>query len=268
MSRTTAVLRSTISMARTTASMARTAIGIGDTAYRTLVAADGAIYHWPMNEASGNLAALIGSTALTATALGYAAPGKLATNAGVWNGVNGTAATAAALDLTAYTRVVVEALMFIPVHFTPAARMGWEFSATFPGNAGSFAFFTDGGGATTAASGLVGVRGNVGNTYADCPRLPQRKWTHVAAVYDFTQAAAAEIAVYYDGVLQTLTLPTSSENTGAFGNFVLYVGSRAGSSRFQSMNMQHLAIYGGTGMTTAKILEHSVAATPVRTVAS
>lgn len=250
--------------------MARRTVGQGDAAYRALVAADGALYHWPMDEASGNFAALIGSIALNATSMGYAAKGKLATNAGQFNGVNGTCQTASALALSAYNRIVVEALVVEPPKAI-AVRFLWEYSNNYNNNAGAFVATCDGGNSGTVHKWYLGVRGNIAAAnYSEFVHPSHQVWHHAAVVYDFGGAAASEFELYVDGVLQAQNGASgeTSDNTGNFGDYVLYVGSRNATSFFGPHTMQHLAIYGGAGMTAAKILQHSEASSPVRTAAN
>ncbi len=78
------------------------------------------------------------------------------------------------------------------------------------------------------------MHGNVGYS-VNCYAQPSSGvWHHLAIIYDKTQAANAQTALYIDGVLQT---PTShlntAQNTNGFGNNPLYLFSRAGSQFFQ-----------------------------------
>jgi hypothetical protein len=97
----------------------------------------------------------------------------------------------------------------------------------------------------TGCKGIqAAVHGNVGYS-VNCYAQPSSGvWHHLAIIYDKTQAANAQTALYIDGVLQT---PTShlntAQNTNGFGNNPLYLFSRAGSQFFNGGEMDDLRIY-------------------------
>lgn len=257
-------------MPRTTAGT-RSTVGIGDTAYRALVAADGALYHWPMDEASGNFAGLIGGIDLNATAMQYRTGGKITNNGASLNGATSTSQSASALQLSAYQRIVVESLVFIPNYPLIEINFLFELSADYNANAGSFAFLLNGGFNGAGAKIATLEKGNVGTNYVEYARATAGAWHHLALVYDFSQpTAATEMEVYINGALQTPSGASSltNNNTGNFGNYVLNIGSRNGASFFGGKKgIQHVAVYGGSGMTAAKILEHANASGAARTAA-
>src|SRR4029077_5613301 len=69
-------------------------------------------------------------------------------------------------------------------------------------------------------------------------------WHHLAVIYDMSQAAASEVNLYIDGVLQTALSQTyNSNNSGKFGTYPLYLFSRAGTSSFSGGEMDDLQLY-------------------------
>jgi hypothetical protein len=243
-------------------------LGIGDAAYRALIAADGALYHWPMDEASGNFAALIGAIALNATSVGYRTAGKTDVPAAIFDGVASICASASTIDLRAYNRIVVEWLEYIPA-FTTTGRLLLEMSSAFYSFDGGFVYSQDGGNSGVAAKSYLGLQGNVGVNYSEYARAAAGVWRHAALELDFSQAAATdELKLYWEGVVQTKSGVASlvANNTGNFNNRTLYVGARSGVVAPAQASIQHLAIYGGSGMTAAKILKHAQAAGRMRTL--
>jgi hypothetical protein len=69
-------------------------------------------------------------------------------------------------------------------------------------------------------------------------------WHHLGFIFDKSQPASNEVALYVDGVLQTPTLNYyTSDNTNTFGNNPIYLFSRGGSQFFSAGEMDDLRLY-------------------------
>lgn len=228
-----------------------------DTAYRNLVRSDGAIYYWPLDDASTTAVANVGSVSLAGGPL-HEPTTEVAGLTGKAFSFDGTAAYISStgnIVLTSYSRVVFEALIYVQAR-DGNARTCWEF-ATAPSmfaSSGSLRFDLDGFNALKPEAALVS--GNLGENTGYGSGITENYWTHVAVVYDFGQAAD-ETEIYHDGVLQSRTAWATNNNTGLFGSHPLTLGSRTTPGQYAKFKMQHLAIYGGSGFTATKILQHS-----------
>ena len=117
-----------------------------------------------------------------------------------------------------------------------------ESSTNYNNSTTGFGFFPD----DTACEGIqAAVHGNVWYS-ANCYTQPSSGvWHHLAIIYDKTQAANAQTALYIDGVLQTPTtnLNNTAQNTNTFGSNPIYLFSRAGSQFFNGGEVYDLRIY-------------------------
>jgi hypothetical protein len=104
-----------------------------------------------------------------------------------------------------------------------------------------FALFPD----DSACGGIEAViKGDAGET-ANCYGQPTSgMWHHITLVFDKTQSAGNQVALYLDGALQNPTRSlAASTNTNDFGNNPIYVFSRAGTTMFDSGRVEDLRVY-------------------------
>ena len=214
------------------------------------------LYYWPMNEGAGatSLAATKGGTAINLTGATAGEPGKIEGTAISFNGTSNSAQTASSLDLTAFNKLVVEALVYIP-SYTNTGRTLWEFSPNVTNTPpDTFMFNIDGGVGGSEATSNVALQGNGGYSIATYTRPTAGNWHHLVTVYN-KGLSTNEVDFYIDGVLQSATRPYNKNNTNNFGNRVLYLMARGASTSFAQGKMQHLAIY--SDLSEAKILAHA-----------
>lgn len=219
--------------------------------YGTIMAEANLLNYWPMNEAAGatSLGAAVGGTAINLTGGTAGVSGQTGT-AVSFDGTNDFGVTASNLDLTSHNKVVVEALM--KYSYTDQGFDGWEFSPNVNSLTTGFMF------APVEASSLTSsnliLKGNGGYNYSFYSRPSADSWHHIVTVFD-KGAATDETAFYVDGQLQSMvSQPASSNNTNTFGNNLLYLMSRGGTSLFGQGEVQHLAIYSDLG--ADRILAH------------
>ncbi|MFC1721266.1 LamG domain-containing protein, partial [Patescibacteria group bacterium] len=87
------------------------------------------------------------------------------------------------------------------------------------------------------------LKGDVGTNSGCFSRPSAGVWHHYVAVFDKSQPAN-EVDLYIDGLSQTAAARYfTSDNTNNFGNVPLYTMSRAGSSLFQSGQLDDIRIY-------------------------
>ena len=120
----------------------------------------------------------------------------------------------------------------------------FELSSNYNNNPGTFAFFPDEAADCGTQAMEIGIEGNVGFNVKCFAQPTSGVWHHIAVVYDMSQGSANEVNLYIDGVLKTALSQThTSDNTGAFANFPLYLFSRAGTSSFAGGEMDDLQVY-------------------------
>jgi uncharacterized membrane protein len=125
-----------------------------------------------------------------------------------------------------------------------------ESTPDFTQSTTGFAVFPD----DSACGGIQAViKGNVGET-ANCYDQPSSGvWHHFALIFDKTQSAGNQVALYLDGVLQSPTRSlAASTNTNDFGNNSLWLFSQGGTSGFDSGQLDDLRIY-KTALTATEI---------------
>jgi lysophospholipase L1-like esterase len=170
-----------------------------------------------------------------------------------FNGTTNYGVTAANINLTAYNKVVVEALVNFTNYDTSGTLMGWEFDTGQPGRF----YFASKNGNSPNNKFTPALSGNTGFNYAQYTQASAGNWHHVVAIYD-KGLATNEVNLYVDGVLLTAeSRPLNLNNTNNFGNALMYLMSRSGSSMFSVGKMQHLAIY--SDLSESKILAHAQA---------
>ena len=134
----------------------------------------------------------------------------------------------------------------------------------------AFAFFPDEAPDCGVTAMEIGIDGNAGYNIKCYAQPTSGVWHHLAVVYDMSQAAANEVNLYIDGVLQTALSQTfNSNNTGTFGNYPLYLFSRAGTSSFSGGQMDDLQLYNrALSATEMKQVFNGIASSPDFTLAS
>lgn len=226
-------------------------------AYSDAVEGEGTLLHyWKMDEAAGtSLAATTGGTALTLTGGTLAQTGQVG-NAVYFDGVNDSADSAATLDFTAHSRIVVE-LWLKTTSYDATDHMTVELGGGILAP-GTF-FYTQDNVTINQSAGFL--TGNVGYSYATFAHPSAAAWHHVVMDFDMS-AATDEVDMWLDGVQVTPEArPLNANNTAAFVNDTLHVMYRAiGAGQLYSEGwMQHLAIY--SSLTGARIAAHYTAGT-------
>ncbi len=222
--------------------------------YQGTVQAEGSLlYYWPMQETTGTtLYATKGGTNITVSGATLAQAGQVGTSVNFTGSASSYGVTASSLNLTAYQILAVEALVYWP-SFGTGDAMTWEFSTTINSNNGSFNLDTDNSSGVMAA-----VHGSAGYDYGFEYQPLAAGWHHVVVTYNDT-ISYPQTTLYIDGIASSPnTLGANSTVTDYFGNFPLYIASRAGSSLWRQMKIQHLAIY--SGLSAARILAHAALA--------
>jgi hypothetical protein len=125
------------------------------------------LYYWPMDEAAGatSLAATRGGTAINITVETFGASGQIDGTFVSFNGTSNFDATSSSIDLSAYDKVVVGALVYINSYDT-AYRTVWAFSANPIGLTTGFLYWYSGGGNCSSSNSNVFLTGNNGSTDA------------------------------------------------------------------------------------------------------
>ena len=224
--------------------------------YKELILSEATLLrYWPMDNdwlcAKTGLAMTRGGSG---TAFGAARQGSAA---GQFNGTDDYLASSAALDFTAYNALTVEMWINFLTYDTAAAKIIAEFHTNANVVTDGFFIATDGSALGDPLSILH--RGDVGNNSANynlaSTGLNDGAYHHLVAIFDKSRASG-EVDLYLDGALKTPTSrPFNANNTNNFGNRVLHVASRAGTSAFSNVLVDELAIYAGV-LAETNILAH------------
>jgi hypothetical protein len=145
-----------------------------------------------------------------------------------------------AIDLSGTSAVTV-AMWVNRTYSTAAADVWLEDSANFNSSTTGFGIFMD----DPTCNGIqTGVHGDVGYTMKCYAQPSSGVWHHLGFIFDKSQPASNEVALYVDGVLQTPTLNYyTSDNTNSFGDNPIYLFSRGGSQFFSAGEMDDLRLY-------------------------
>ena len=171
--------------------------------------------------------------------------GTISQDGAYFNGVSNSLQSSQSIDLTGTNKVTVLADVKIHNYSLTADGIVYEFSVSAGTNTGSFWSYLGG---TIAGDPLsIFCRGNVGNNNAfylpSLTRITDNNTHSMVATYDFTQPVN-EGNLSIDGVNFTASSrPISSNNTGNFGDYPLYIGSRAGTSLFSEISIKNLAFF-------------------------
>ena len=205
----------------------------------------GLVGHWTFDEGSGTTAADSSGNGYTATLVNGVTwlPGKLG-NAISANNTNQYAKTPS-IDLSATSAVTVAA--WVNRTYSSGGTNGdtlFEFSDNYNNYSNVFAFFPDEAPDCGVTAMEIGIDGNSGYNIKCFSQPTSGVWHHLAVVYDMSQAAASEVNLYIDGALQTALSQTyNSNNSGKFGNYPLYLFSRAGTTSFSGGEMDDLQLF-------------------------
>jgi hypothetical protein len=115
-----------------------------------------------------------------------------------------------------------------------------ETSANSNFNAGAFKVIANGSGENRFWVDLVG---NVGKSSGDTADYSDNTWRHFAVVMDMGRPTNEVSHIYMNGVDWPLQHSYDSNNNGNFGNYTLYMMSRAGSSLFADGLLDDVRIY-------------------------
>jgi len=202
-----------------------------------------------MTESSGStLTPLVGGVNISLVGATVGVSGKVDGTAVSFDGVDDFGVTASSLDLTAYNKIVVEALMYIPFYDSNIDRVGWQFDPNL-----SFYYGIDGGLGATTQSNLA-IKGSAGYDVGLYSRPTTGSWHHIVTVYD-KSLVMSDVSFYIDGILQdAVSRPLYDNNKGGFGDNLMSIMSRFGSG-FTNGKIQHLAIY--SGLSSEEIAIHA-----------
>jgi hypothetical protein len=170
---------------------------------------------------------------------------KFSEGAAYFNGVNAFGVTSRTLDLSGTNKLTVLANVKMNVYSLTAVQVFVEMSVNAAGSAGNFAFYQDG----TAVGDVLGSYcfGNVGLNYGAYRLVAGREngsdlnLHSYCSTYDMS-LTSNEVNIFEGGKLLTLTDRINNNNTGAFGNKSIYIGSRAGTTFFANCSISDLAI--------------------------
>jgi hypothetical protein len=169
-----------------------------------------------------------------------------------FDGINDCLVSASTINLTAYTKLTLVAWQRIAAY---ANDLG-IFIETAPQGTGVGSIQIIGDLVTGLARAYItGVTGESGERY---PKPSAGAWHHIAYVFDFGQPSASQVlAIYVDGVSQTLTndIANNTQGTSSFGNLTWNVMCRNNASFYEVGDVAELAIYGGIILTQAQITQ-------------
>ncbi|MGH9678758.1 MAG: galactose oxidase-like domain-containing protein, partial [Candidatus Acidiferrales bacterium] len=190
----------------------------GSTGLTVPSASSGLVGHWAFDEGTGSAAADSSGSGYNASLFNGVSwvTGKLG-DAVSANGSNQYASTPT-INLSATGAATVA--MWVNRTYTNGADVLFEFSNDYNSNNNTFGFFSDEAADCGNGSMEIALHGNAGYNVKCYVQPTSGVWHHLAVVYDMTQAAASEISLYVDGVLQAAQKqPYSSNNTGSFGSY-------------------------------------------------
>src|SRR5271166_4008471 len=214
------------------------------------VLAQTAVGDWTFDDGSGTKAADSSGNGHTATLVN----GINWTKGEVGGAVSANAAkqqyvSIPAIDLSS-TRAVTVSLWANRIYSRSGGHALFEATGDYSNSTTGFGFFPDDAG----CQGIqVALRGDIGFA-ANCYSQPSSGvWHHLAVVFDKSQTGGNQVTFYVDGVLQAPNRNLfASTNTNNFGKNPLYLFSRAGTSEFNSGEIDDLRIY-NSALTAAQI---------------
>ena len=140
-------------------------------------------------------------------------------------------------------------------------KVALEFSPDASSNTGAFNVVPDN---TSTSAFLIGLDGSAGtyktSTYITRPNALQ--YNHVCIALDRTAGSATtSIKTYLNGNLQSSTSNTYTSLSGNFGNFPLYLMTRAATGLWGAGSLGNLAIHAGI-LTSGQIMNLAMGASP------
>lgn len=143
-----------------------------------------------------------------------------------WNGSTGSAQSVAAVDYSAYNKLVVD-VWINPVSFA-TEQVIFEVGPAVVSTAGGFVLYA-GWPVVGKLSLIIGAGDGATYTTVTASIIPRfGKWSHVVAVFDRTASAATCLKVYVNGVLCTTAHTASYTPSGNFASGQkVNVGARA-----------------------------------------
>ncbi len=229
---------------------------VGSTGLTVSTTVSGIAGYWKFDEGSGTTAADSSGNGLNATLFN-----GVTWITGVFNGAISADnvsqyASTPLINLTGSHAVSVSA--WVNRTYTSGGASGttlFEFSNSVNGNTGTFALFPDEAADCGTPAMEIALRGDAGFNIKCFAQPTSGVWHNLAVVYDVTQNAANEVTLYIDGVQQTaLSQTQNKDNTAAFGNFPLYLFSRAGTTSFSGGEMDDFQLY-GRALTSTEVQE-------------
>ena len=199
---------------------------------------NGLVLFYNMSTLSGSNMDDLSDTGNDATISGAASASGQVGNARDFDGIDDYVATVFALNLTGTNAITITFWLYWDA-FSANDDLSMESSVNAGANAG--AFFID----PNQSSGVrILLRGNVGNSSAEYAQPSGAAWHHWAVVLDMSKATNEVDAFYIDNDLKTPSgRAFNSNNTGMFGNYTLYLMSRAGTSLFGAGVLDEVRIY-------------------------
>ena len=157
---------------------------------------------------------------------------------------------AASTDLSAYSTISVSFWLWKDAITAGSFDIYLELTADGGSNVGGFNIFDQ----NTGTQGMYfASRGNVGLTSRYYTKLGTGAWNHVVAIFDYTQAAASEVAVYFNGTFSAGTTAVSANNTGTYANSTLNFMARNAVSLHGDGKMCEVGIWGGVRLSQNEI---------------
>jgi hypothetical protein len=199
----------------------------------------GLLSWWKMDEGTGSLlgdssgnnytARLVGSPVWTSGKLGKA--------------LTFTGSNYATTSLNTAPSALTVSLWYNKPSYNNNDSILMEHSANFNVENGSFLIDPDSGGSCSGYYS-VAVLGNTGYNVKCYTRPSAGVWHHLAFMLDKRNAAANEVNMYVDGVLQTaVSQPNVADNTNTFSDRTIYLMSYGGTAFFATGTIDDLRIY-------------------------
>jgi hypothetical protein len=155
----------------------------------------------------------------------------------LFNGTSDFLASAATLDLTPYSRIAIG--FWINTTFAADDDIILEFSPNSNTNDGAFKII---GAESSSGNFWVDVNGSGGKQNGNVAPPSDNTWHQITINLLTTSPSTVVESIYFDGVSQTLTRSGGTPG-GTFGNYTLYVMSRAGTALFEDGKLADLAIW-------------------------
>jgi len=196
-------------------------------------------------------ASLVGKAGATATVDGWTIrevfDGNIGPDGVNFNGISNCLQTTKSVDLTITQKITVLAEVKFNNYSTTAITVFIE-GTPLPAGTTLGTIALSGQGTTLNDPIRSIVWGNAGaatSEYYNSTFGWSRGLSHILAfVNDMTQAASNEPVLFRDGsVLPPSSHTFTNNNTGFFGDFVLYFGGRGGTSLFSDVRMKNIAIF-------------------------